>query len=212
MRIRIACLLVLLCGYASVAHAYPDKAVRIVVGFPPGGGADVVARLLAQKLQQTWGQSVIVDNRAGAGGIIGSEIVAHAEPSLLIVGSEYADRVAPLRELLPQLLHLVHLAAQPDHHVAADVRMPRDAGGDTLEQFMRRTGLDAAPDLVGERHHAINARKVSLEVRPAETVGHVTRNAGRAVHTGNDREVIPRADLARGARIAPELTHRGSGA
>lgn len=61
-------------------QAFPSKPIRIVVGFPPGGGIDLVARLLAPKLTESLGQQVLVDNRAGANGIIGAEIVAKSPP------------------------------------------------------------------------------------------------------------------------------------
>ena len=60
--------------------AYPVKTVRIIVPHAAGGGSDTVARLIAAEFSKTWGQQVIVDNRAGAGGIIGSELVARAAP------------------------------------------------------------------------------------------------------------------------------------
>src|SRR5262249_49065535 len=62
------------------AADYPSRTVRIIVSAPPAGGPDVVARILADKLQQRWGQPVIVENRPGAGGTIGTADVAAAEP------------------------------------------------------------------------------------------------------------------------------------
>ncbi len=62
------------------AQSYPNRPLRIVVPYPPGGGTDVVARTLAQKMNEMMGQPVIVDNRAGANGIIGSDVVAKAAP------------------------------------------------------------------------------------------------------------------------------------
>jgi tripartite-type tricarboxylate transporter receptor subunit TctC len=64
----------------SSAPAFPAKPVRIIVAFPPGGGTDIVARILAQKLAESWGQQAIVDNRAGASGTIGTEVAARAAP------------------------------------------------------------------------------------------------------------------------------------
>lgn len=65
---------------ALAQSAFPGKPVRLVVGFVPGGGADTAARLAAQKLYESWGQQVVVDNRAGAGGNTAAEIVSKAAP------------------------------------------------------------------------------------------------------------------------------------
>lgn len=62
------------------AQQFPVKPVRIVVTFPAGGPSDIIARPLSQRLAEKWGQPVIIDNRGGAGGIVGTEIVAHAAP------------------------------------------------------------------------------------------------------------------------------------
>jgi tripartite-type tricarboxylate transporter receptor subunit TctC len=65
---------------AQAPGAYPSRPVRLVVPFPPGGPLDIVGRTLAQKLTETWGQSVVVDNRPGAGGNIGADLVAKSPP------------------------------------------------------------------------------------------------------------------------------------
>ena len=70
--------LVLLFAVGAAAQQYPTKPVRVIVPWPPGGGTDVVARTVAQKMTETLGQPMIVDNRAGATGIIGADLVAKA--------------------------------------------------------------------------------------------------------------------------------------
>ena len=68
------------CSSLQAQQPYPSKPVRIIVPFPPGGSIDPVARMLAQKLTEGWGQQVIVDNRPGANGVIGTELLARAPP------------------------------------------------------------------------------------------------------------------------------------
>jgi tripartite-type tricarboxylate transporter receptor subunit TctC len=62
------------------AQAWPTRVVRIIVGFPPGGGADATARIAAARLSEIWGQQVIVENKGGAGGNIAHDAAAHAAP------------------------------------------------------------------------------------------------------------------------------------
>lgn len=64
----------------ALAQTYPSKPIRFVVPFPPGGPADILTRAIGQKLTEGWGQQLVVDNRAGAGGTIGSDITAKAAP------------------------------------------------------------------------------------------------------------------------------------
>src|SRR4051812_10115057 len=79
MRFLIALLLVALCLDAR-AQAYPAKPVRVLVPFPPGGTADLLTRLTAEKMTASFGQQFVVENRAGAGGNLAAEHVARAEP------------------------------------------------------------------------------------------------------------------------------------
>ena len=69
-----------LSGGAARAQAWPSRYIRLVVPFTPGGGTDAVARILASRLSETWGQQVVIENRGGAGGNMAFDMVAHAEP------------------------------------------------------------------------------------------------------------------------------------
>jgi tripartite-type tricarboxylate transporter receptor subunit TctC len=99
--------LALCCGLAmSVAHAqsYPSKPIRLIVPFPPGGGNDVIARVIAQKLSERLGQQVVVDNRAGANGIVGLQALMQSPPDgyTLAVGAAGPLAVNPsLYDKLP---------------------------------------------------------------------------------------------------------------
>ena len=72
--------LAVIAGHASAQSAYPSKSIRILVPFPAGGSTDFVARGIGQKITEAWGQQVVLDNRAGAAGIVATEIVAKAAP------------------------------------------------------------------------------------------------------------------------------------
>jgi tripartite-type tricarboxylate transporter receptor subunit TctC len=78
-----------LSSLAAAADSYPSRPVRLIAPFSAGGGVDIVARYLALKLTEKWGQQVVVDNRTGATGIIGTEIAAHSPPDgyTLILGN-----------------------------------------------------------------------------------------------------------------------------
>jgi tripartite-type tricarboxylate transporter receptor subunit TctC len=97
----IAVILIALAGFAATratAQTYPTKPIRIVVGFVPGGPADVMARLLSPKMSAGLGQPVVVDNRGGAGGTIAARAVAEAEPDghTLLLGNTSTLVISPL--------------------------------------------------------------------------------------------------------------------
>ena len=74
----ITALMALGCADAAQAQSYPNRPIKIIVGFPPGGGTDIAARLIGQKLSESLGQPVVIENRPGAGGTIGNTAVAKA--------------------------------------------------------------------------------------------------------------------------------------
>ena len=103
---RLACVLggafgiALACTVGSRISAqpeFPDRAIKVLVGFSAGGGTDVIARILAQKLSETLSQSVVVENRTGASGLIAAEAAAKAAPDgyTLMMGSQTTLAVAP---------------------------------------------------------------------------------------------------------------------
>jgi tripartite-type tricarboxylate transporter receptor subunit TctC len=81
----------------AAGQQYPNRPIRLIVGFPPGGGTDIIARLLGQKLTEAWGQQVIVDNRPGATGMIGANAVAKSPPDgyTLLMGHVNSQAIAP---------------------------------------------------------------------------------------------------------------------
>jgi tripartite-type tricarboxylate transporter receptor subunit TctC len=120
--IRAACVAVLVLSGASVvsAQTYPSGPMRLIVPFPPGGGTDILARSIAQKLNEAWGQTVIVDNRGGANGTIGAALAAKAPPdgqTLLVVPSGFAVNPSIYKSLpfdtMKDLAPVAQLAASP---------------------------------------------------------------------------------------------------
>ncbi len=92
--VAVACL----ATHGAAAQTYPSKPIRMVVGFAPGGPADVMARLLAPRMSVALGQTVVVDNRPGAGGTIAARAVAEAEPDghMLLLGNTSTLVISPL--------------------------------------------------------------------------------------------------------------------
>src|SRR5688572_14026627 len=118
MRAYSSTLLIALCAVLPHAHAqtgkWPERPVRVVVPFAPGGATDIVARLIAPRMSEEFGQQFVVDNRPGAGGSIGVEIVVRANPdghTILVGASSYSSNAAlyklsfdPLKDIQPVTL------------------------------------------------------------------------------------------------------------
>ena len=108
------------CAAHAVAQDYPSKPIRFVVPSSAGGGSDVLARMFALKMTEHWGQQVVIDNRSGAGGIIGSEITAKAPPdgyTILTVAPGYSYNALLYKKLpydtLKDFARVTHLANAP---------------------------------------------------------------------------------------------------
>jgi tripartite-type tricarboxylate transporter receptor subunit TctC len=152
-------------GVASAQGAFPNRSLTMVVGFAPGGGTDVVARIIAKNLGEQLGQAVLVDNKTGAGGNIATDFVARAEPDgyTLLLGSVGSLVVAP--HLVPKLPYrplidfapvtlavvfpnvLVVNPSFPAKTLAEYVRLAKDKPG-TVTQAS--SGIGGAGHLAGE--------------------------------------------------------------
>ena len=99
----VASLCATVCGMTAAQAAWPEHTIRMIVGYPPGGGTDVLARLLAQKLSESIGQPVVVENKAGAGGIVGASYVAQAPADGYTIIMITSNHTVPLdtKEKLP---------------------------------------------------------------------------------------------------------------
>ena len=104
-------------GTARAAGAYPSKPVRLILPFGAGGSTDIVGRIFAQRFSEAFGQTVVVDNRAGAAGIIGTELGARSVPdgyTMMTYGINQAIAATPYKKL--PYNHLRAGAGRAHHH------------------------------------------------------------------------------------------------
>jgi len=159
IRLLFAMLCAGLLAAPASAQQYPSKPVRMVVPFPAGGPADLVARLLGAKLQEVWGQSLVIENRGGAGGNIGTASVARAAPdgyTLLLTTSGFMCNPSlyknvgydPFKDFAPVTLAGISATVV--------VRSPELAGVNSmsdLAQLARTTKVDFATPGIGLAGH-----------------------------------------------------------
>lgn len=153
---------------AREADAYPNRPIRLIVGYAPGGSADVVARLLAQGLAGTMGQPVVVENKTGAGGTIATDFVAKAPPdgyTLILIPSGHAT-IAAMRQTLPYNpvsdLTFVSTVTTYPMFVAVAATSPIKTFADLLQQARAPSsklayssaGIGTAQHLLGEWFNA----------------------------------------------------------
>lgn len=191
---------------SSLAQKYPTKVVRIVVPFAAGGGVDATARAVGQKLSEEFGQPVVIENRVGAGGTIGTNYVAKSSPDgyTLLVTSFAAVSVAPLlytklpysptRDLAP-ISMLVTMPFILVTHPSVPAKNAKDiialAKGSPGKLIMASGGLGAGQHLAGELFNHLAGIKM-LHVPYKGTAPAVTDTiAGHAHLTFSDPSVLP---------------------
>ena len=86
----------------AAAQNYPDRPIRIIVAFPPGASTDVVGRIVGQKMTEAWGQNVVIENRPGAGGNLGTQVAVRANPDGYTIGYANVVSLAINKSLLPK--------------------------------------------------------------------------------------------------------------
>ncbi|MFC0388919.1 Bug family tripartite tricarboxylate transporter substrate binding protein [Muricoccus vinaceus] len=156
-------------GLARAQQPWPDRPVRLVVSFAPAGPADIVARIVGERLSQIWGQAAVIENRAGAGGNVGAQLVARARPDgtvALVTTSAFAVNPSLTRnagyrpeELAPAAL----LASTPNLLAVRPDSPAKDIAG--LIEMARRQPLNFGTAGVGTTPHLSAERLFRLLAR-----------------------------------------------
>ena len=173
--LAIGALLTGLHAATAQAEGFPSRPVTIIVAFPPGGGTDIVARKLAQRLAVRWGQPVIVDNKAGAAGTIGTTAVARAEPNgytllmatlgnMAINQHLYAMEIDPTRDLAA-----VSNVVGVDFVMVTNPKLPASTLGEFLALARNRpaalnyssSGIGGAPHMAAELFMSMTDTRVT---------------------------------------------------
>ncbi|HYT47711.1 MAG TPA: tripartite tricarboxylate transporter substrate binding protein [Burkholderiales bacterium] len=168
-------LLVLLCAVfpaAGFPQTYPAKPVRLIVPFPPGGATDIIGRLVAAKMQEVWGQPVVVENRPGAGTVVGTDLVAKSAPDGYTLGMVVTAHVInpSLRHNLPyDTLHDLAAVTQVSVQqlvMAAHPSFPANNVAELIELAKRNPGKlsYATPGSGTAMHLAVELLKSSTGI------------------------------------------------
>jgi tripartite-type tricarboxylate transporter receptor subunit TctC len=178
MKLIFTLLLATLSTFSSAAFAqdYPNRPIKLIVPFPPAGGTDNVARLFVQEVSQRLGQTVVIENRAGAAGVIGADLAAKAEPDgytlLLTTNSTHVigpllnpkTPYSPVKSFTP-IIYLVH---SPSIMI-----VPLSSKATTVSEFIAlakanpgklnygSAGIGGIPHLSGERFQALSGTKMT---------------------------------------------------
>jgi tripartite-type tricarboxylate transporter receptor subunit TctC len=166
--------LLFLAVFAAQAQPFPSRPVRIMVGSAAGGGTDIISRLLAAKLQEAWGQAVVVENRTGASATIAADYVAKSPPDgyVVVMAVPNSHTIAPhliklpydpLRDFTP-----ITLAMQVPHVLVVAASSPVNSMKELVEQAKANpgklnfssSGIGATQHLAGELFNLVAGVKV----------------------------------------------------
>lgn len=161
----------------AIAQTYPAKPVRVIVSFPPGSGADIVARTVTPRLTEVFGQQFIVDNRAGASGNLGSEVAAHSPPdgyTLLFTPASVASSQALYTKLnynLQKDLDPISMVASAPFVLVVHPSLPVKSAKDLIALAKARPGqlLYASTGNGGSPHLAMELFKMEAKI----DIGHI---------------------------------------
>jgi len=161
-----------LCASMASAQNYPAKPVRVVVSFPPGSGADIVARTITPRLTEAYGQQFIIDNRAGASGNLGAEVAAHAVPdgyTLLFTPASVASSQALYQKLgynLQKDLDPISIIASAPFVLVVHPSLPVKTVKDLIAMAKARPGqlLYASTGNGGSPHLATELFKLQAKI------------------------------------------------
>jgi tripartite-type tricarboxylate transporter receptor subunit TctC len=155
-----AAALPLLAVSSAFAQNYPNKPITLVAPFSAGGALDLIARSVGQKLTEEWGQSVVVDNKAGAAGIIGSQYVARSAPDgyTLLLGATTTHGINPsLYQKLPydavKDFTPVSLVATIPHILVVNPSVPANSVSEFIQYAKSKPGLAFGSAGIGSPHH-----------------------------------------------------------
>ena len=162
--LQLLAVLLSACAVAGAADTYPSKPIRFILPFPPGGGTDTLARIVGQKLTQDFGQTVVMDNRPGAGANIGAEIAAHSAPDgyTIVMGN------------------IAH---------AVNATLYRKLGYDLVKDFAPITLLAATPNILVV-HPSVTAKSVKelialAKARPGQ-FNYASSGSGSSAHLAGE--------------------------
>ncbi|MGO4307265.1 Bug family tripartite tricarboxylate transporter substrate binding protein [Cupriavidus sp. RAF12] len=169
-------LCILACAAATTAHAeYPDRPIRLVVGFPPGGGGDLYGRLIAEQLSRKLGQPVVVENKGGAGGMMAAEQVARSKPdgyTLLMGMSSNMSLAAAIRGKdlpykVPEDFVAIGMLVQAPHGLfAAADSYPNAAAALTAARARQLSYGSSGPGSVGYVTMEMVKAKAGVDISP----------------------------------------------